>query len=92
MELHIEIKGPYKVWCDNMSAIKIAHNPIHHNRTKHVEIDRHFITKKVETKVIDLTSIPSKDQIADIMTKPLAREHFEELSDKLGMINMYSPT
>ncbi|BAT73097.1 hypothetical protein VIGAN_01055600 [Vigna angularis var. angularis] len=42
-DLKVDLKGPMKLYCDNKSAIEIAHNPVQHDRTKHVEIDRHFI-------------------------------------------------
>ena len=45
-ELKLLRKGPLKVWCDNQSAIAIANNPVQHDRTKHVEIDRFFIKEK----------------------------------------------
>lgn len=82
---------PIKVWCDNMSTIKIARNPIQHDRMKHVEIDRHFIREKLETKVIDLSHISSEKQTADIMTKSFTQGKFEGLRSNLGMINIYSP-
>ncbi|KAK4270798.1 hypothetical protein QN277_019568 [Acacia crassicarpa] len=90
-EIKAEQEGPIKVWCDNMSTIRIANNPIHRDRMKHVEIDRHFIREKLEAKVMDLSYIPSEKQAADIMTKSLTQGKFEGLRSKLGMINIYSP-
>ena len=89
----LQIKGctPINVWCDNMSAIKMANNPVHHDRTKHVEIDRHFIKEKVDNSVIKLAYVPSRNQIADVMTKSLTQEKFESFKSKLGMVNIYSP-
>lgn len=89
-ELKVGIADPIKVWCVNVSAIMIASNPIHHDCTKHVEIDQQFIKEKIETKVIDLSYIPSRKQIIDVMTKSLAKEKFDEFRSKLGMINIYS--
>ena len=46
-DLRIKWDGPMKLYCDNKSAINIAHNPIQHERTKHIEIDRHFHQRKI---------------------------------------------
>lgn len=90
-ELQITNEDPMKIYCDNKSTISIARNPVHHDRTKHVEIDRHFIKEKIEGGIIDVKYIPTNLQIADILTKALPRGVFDLLSSKLGMINIYSP-
>lgn len=90
-ELKIKTGGPIDVLCNNQSAIAIAKNPVHHDRTKHVEIDRHFISEKFENKIINLRHVPSKQQAADILTKALHRPSFCELSSKLGMFSIYCP-
>ena len=82
---------PMKLYCDNKAAISIAHNPVHHDRTKHVEVDRHFIKEKIDLGVICMTYVPTKQQVADILTKGLPKQSFEILVDKLRMINIYSP-
>ena len=64
---------------------------MHHDRTKHVEIDRHFINEKIETKVINLRHVPSQQQTSDILTKALHRPNFYKLNSKLGMDNIYRP-
>ena len=92
IELRIETKGPIEVLCDNQSAIEITKNLVHHDRTKHVEINRHFISEKIETKVINLRHVPSTQQAADILTKALHRPNFYELNSKLGMASIYHPT
>lgn len=52
-----------RVYCDNMSAINMAENPMHHDKSKHVEIDRHFIKEKIEDKTISIQYIPSCEQV-----------------------------
>lgn len=65
--------------CDNHAVISIAMNHVHHDRTKHIEIDRHFITEKVSSETIKLNYIPTKQQSIDIFTKALPRPNFEDL-------------
>ena len=56
-----------KVFCDNKAAIAIAHNPILHDRTKHVEVDKHFMKEKLEEGLICTSYIPTDEQVADIL-------------------------
>ncbi|RVW34622.1 Retrovirus-related Pol polyprotein from transposon RE1 [Vitis vinifera] len=88
-ELQLTPHGPMKLMCDNQAAISIAKNLVHHDRTKHVEIDRHFIKEKIEQKIIEVDYIPTQQQIADIMTKVVPRTQFDILLSKLGMINIH---
>ena len=60
-----------KMFCDNQAAISIAKNPVHHYKTKHVEVDCHFIKEKVEERMILLLYTPTCLQTADILTKAL---------------------
>ena len=92
LELRIPVEKSMKIFCDNQAAISIAKNLVHHDRTKHVEIDRHFIKEKVEEGKIELTYILTSLQTTDILTKALPRTNYEDLSFKLGMINIYNPT
>ncbi|RVW64572.1 Retrovirus-related Pol polyprotein from transposon TNT 1-94 [Vitis vinifera] len=89
-ELRVPLKHPMVLYCDNQAAISIAKNPVHHDRTKHVEIDRHFIKEKIEEGVLKVSYTPTNCQTADILTKALARVNFEDLTEKLGMINIYN--
>ena len=79
-----------QLYCDNKATISIAHNPVHHDRTKHVEVDRHFITEKLEKGVISIKYIPTDQEVADIFTKGLPRPAFDFLKSKLGLIDIYS--
>ncbi|XP_052299567.1 retrovirus-related Pol polyprotein from transposon RE1 isoform X1 [Citrus sinensis] len=90
-ELKIIIDVPMKLYCDNKAAINIAHNPVHHDRTKHVEVDRHFIKEKIESGLICMTFVPTTKQLADILTKGLHKSSFESLTSKLGMIDIFEP-
>ncbi|BAT74403.1 hypothetical protein VIGAN_01206700, partial [Vigna angularis var. angularis] len=73
------------IYCDNKSAIAIAKNPVHHQRTKHIAIKYHFIRDEETTKQIRLEYCPTEDQIADIFTKALPRPRFELLRTMLGV-------
>ena len=73
------------IWCDNINATELTRNPVSHSRTKHIKIDLHFIINKVIAGELQIQYIPSVEQIADIMTKPLSFIHFNYLRDKLNV-------
>jgi hypothetical protein len=76
--------------CDNESAIKIAYNLVQHSRTKHIEIQNHFIRDHVAHGDIELAYICTKDQLVDIFTKPLDEERFGYLRNELNIIDSRS--
>ena len=80
-----------KVYCDNKAAIAIAHNPVLHERTKHVEVDKHFIKEKLDRGLICMPYISSDEQAADILTKGLQRRQFDRLVSKLSMEDIFMP-
>jgi hypothetical protein len=80
------------LWCDNKSAISIAHNPVQHDRTKHVEIDRFFIKEKLDAGIISIAYVSSGQQLADCLTKGLGSKECNSACDKMGMIDIYHPS
>ena len=73
------------IWCDNVSAKELAYNSVFHSRTKHIEIDLHFIRDKVLVGDLKILYVLSAEQIADIMTKPLNSPQFIYLRTKLNV-------
>jgi histone deacetylase 1/2 len=88
-ELTVPFIAP-KVYCDNQSAVLLAHNPILHSRTKHMEIDLFFVREKVLAKQISVVHIPGTDQLADILTKPISTDKFLFIRNKLNVRNCHS--
>lgn len=82
-DLRIYVSQPPSLCCDNSSALQLAKNPVFHGRTKHVEIDFHFVREKVVTKDILLHYVPTQHQLADLFTKPLPRDCLLSLKAKL---------
>ncbi|GJU94717.1 retrovirus-related pol polyprotein from transposon TNT 1-94 [Tanacetum coccineum] len=71
------------IMCDNKGAIDLSKNPVQHSRTKHIKIRHHFLRDNVQKGHISIRKVPSVDNIADILTKPLKRESFNYL--RLGL-------
>ena len=84
-ELNLRVKRIPTIWCDNTSAAALASNPVHHARTKHIEIDAHFVRDQVLSKSLTVQYVPTEYQIADCLTKPLHQTRFCYLQDKLGV-------
>jgi hypothetical protein len=78
------------IHCDNNSAISVSKNLVFHSKTKHIPIKYHFLREQVTNTIVSLHYIPSKDQIVDIFTKPLAKAQFEYLRQKLGVTPLSS--
>ncbi|KAE8711850.1 hypothetical protein F3Y22_tig00110271pilonHSYRG00126 [Hibiscus syriacus] len=82
-ELGIYQKEEPVIWCDNTSVVALSANPVYHAHTKHVDLDIHFVREKVAAKLMKVNYVPAAHQIADGLTKPLARNAFEEFRAKL---------
>ena len=85
-DLQVQFSEPIPIFCDNTSAISISKNPIMHSKIQHIPIKYHFVKEKVVEKNIKLEYVGTKEQIADIFTKPLPHEAFEYLRHKLGIL------
>jgi len=84
-ELTITSVCPIPVKCDNQAAIYIAKNPVFHERTKHIELDCHFVREKLMAGLISLHHVSTTHQLADILTKPLTGVLHRHLIGKLGV-------
>nr|KYP50410.1 Retrovirus-related Pol polyprotein from transposon TNT 1-94 [Cajanus cajan] len=85
-ELHVSHHTPV-VYCDNMSTVALAHNPVLHARTKHMELDLFFVREKVAANSLHVVHVPAIDQYADILTKALSPSRFCELRTKLKLVD-----
>jgi hypothetical protein len=83
LELHIPLASATTVYCDNVSAVYMTANPVHHRQTKHIEIDIHFVREKVALGQVHVLHVPSSHQFADIMTKGLPVQLFTEFRSSL---------
>ncbi|RVX09420.1 Retrovirus-related Pol polyprotein from transposon RE1 [Vitis vinifera] len=79
-------EAEFKAACD------IPHNPVQHDRTKHVEVDKFFIKEKLNDTIVELPKIRSEDQLADILAKAVSRQVFSKFLDKLSMCDIYAST
>ncbi|GKU99292.1 hypothetical protein SLEP1_g12160 [Rubroshorea leprosula] len=78
---------PTTIFCDNQSTIAMTKNPVFHSRTHHIETQHHFIRELVASGGLEVVHCNSKDQVADIFTKPLPLDKFIHLRDLLGVLN-----
>ena len=76
-DFQIKCSPPISIISDNTSAISISKNPVMHSKTKHIPIKYHFLREQVLEEKVKLEYVPSKEQVADIFTKPLPREAFK---------------
>ncbi|KAK4354402.1 hypothetical protein RND71_026596 [Anisodus tanguticus] len=86
-DIGMYIKTAHILFCDNLSSLYMIINPVMHVRTKHVELDYHFVREKVAQGQLITQFIRSKDQLGDVHTKALGNDQFQFFRDKLGVMN-----
>ena len=84
-ELHTPLRRAILVYCDNISAVYMSSNPVQHQRTKHIEIDLHFVREKVAMGAVRVLHVPTTSQFADVFTKGLPSSVFSEFRSSLNV-------
>jgi hypothetical protein len=84
-ELYTPLTKSTLVYCDNVSVVYLSTNPIQHQRTKHVEIDLHFVRERVAIDDVRVLHVPTTSQFADIFTKGLPISVFSEFRSSLNI-------
>ena len=82
-EMFIDVTGATVVYEDNTGATCLTKNPVHHKRTKHTDIRFHYVRERVEAGDVRVVRVPTEEQLADTLTKPLGRDRTSTLRDKI---------
>lgn len=85
-ELGVFLSRAPCLWCDNVGATYLSVNPVFHARSKHIEVDYHFVREHVAQKALDIRFISTNDHLADVLTKPLSVQLFVKYWHNLNMV------
>lgn len=91
-EIQFPLNHKTITWCDNIWASALESNPVFHARTKHIEIDQHFVRDKVLAQELEVRYLPSEEQTVVCLTNVLPAPRFAFLRDKLGVVDQSSTT
>lgn len=87
-ELHVPEKKTPVLWCDNLSTVLLATNPVLHARTKHIKLDLHFVREKLMQQEIEAKHVPAQDQLADDLTRAVPSSMFNSFRYKPSVENL----
>ena len=84
-ELRVSSPSAATLWCDNLGATYLSANPVFHARTKHIEVDYHFVRERVAQKLLNIQFVSTHDQVADGFTKALSVQKVQEFCRNLNL-------
>jgi hypothetical protein len=84
-EIGVHAMATAKLWCDNLGAKYLSSNPVFHARTKHIEVDYHFVRERVMRRLLQIDFVPTGDQVADGFTKAITVRQLESFKHNLNL-------
>lgn len=91
-EVGFKVQTLMSLYCDNKSTISISYNPMQHDRTKYIEVDRYFIRENILCKLICTPFVTMEQQLADVLTKGVTQMQLHDIISKLGMVDIHTLT